>query len=233
MNGTPMHHPAEASLLRHAAGRLPCGHSLVIATHLPFCLECQAAIRLDEAVGGALLASTPPAELAADALTRVLARLDLPASVARSEPETAALANGVLLPASLRGMVKPVWRWVAPGVSRIIVDAQGAAADERICLLRVAPGKSLPDHRHRGWEATCVLAGRFTDVTGEYGPGDVAELDVAELDGDNGHQDGGHQDGGHQPVAGPDEACICLIAWEGSLRMRGLGARLLQPLIGV
>src|SRR5262249_43563379 len=142
----------------------------------PLCPECQAAIRLDEAVGGALLASTPPGELAADALTRVLARLDVPASVAREEPEEAPLANGVPLPASLRGMVNPVWRWVAPGVSRIIVDAQGAGADERVCLLRVAPGRSLPDHRHRGWEATCVLAGRFTDVTGEYGPGDVAEL---------------------------------------------------------
>jgi putative transcriptional regulator len=216
---TPVHHPADDTLLRHAAGDLPSGHALVVATHLPFCPHCQAATRLGEAVGGALLDELPPAALAADTLSQVLARLDEPASEARRRNEEPInLADGLPLPTALRGLIRPAWRWLAPGVSRILVAAPGAGAREHICLLRVAPGSRLPDHGHSGWEAACVLSGSFNDVTGEYGPGDVAELDGDVL---------------HQPVAGAGEACICLLAWEGPLRMRGWLARLVQPLVGV
>jgi putative transcriptional regulator len=213
-----MHHPAEETLLRHAAGALPSAHSLVIATHLPFCPDCRAVIRLGEAIGGALLAAEPPTELTPDALTRTLARLDTQAGHGPMGEEPVTLIQGVMLPRVLWGLVHPKWRWLSPGISRIAVDVSGGAPRERAFLLRVAPGKRLPDHGHHGWEATCVLAGNFTDSTGNYGPGDVAETDGGLM---------------HQPVAGASEACICLIAWEGRLRMRGLLARLAQPLMGV
>lgn len=230
MSLVPMHHPAEETLLRHAVGTLAPGRALVVATHLPFCPDCRAAIRLGEAIGGTLLSDQPGVDLAPDALNRTLARLEPPASRAASpadgSPTTAGdpvtLAEGVPLPEELRGLVRPKWRWLAPGISRIVVNlpepASPSAPREHAWLVRVAPGQSLPDHGHRGWEATCVLAGGFTDVTGEYGPGDVAETDGAVM---------------HQPMAGRGEACICLIAWEGRLRMRGLLARLVQPLMGV
>jgi putative transcriptional regulator len=218
MTDAPRHHPAEDTLLRHAAGTLPPGLAMVIATHLPFCRHCQAAIRLGEAIGGGLLADIPPSELAADALSRTLARLDLPISPAA--PVHVSLAEGVPLPDVLRGLARAPWRWLAPGISRMAVDVPAARrhAREHVWLLRIAPGIALPDHGHHGWEATCVLSGRFSDVSGEYGPGDVAEMNEAAI---------------HQPVAGANEACICLIAWEGRLRMRGRLARLVQPLLGV
>ena len=219
---SPGHHPAEDTLLRHAAGTLPASRSLVVAVHLPFCPECRAAIRLGEALGGVLLAEQPAAELTADALNRTMARLDTPASHPDHGTEPVALGRDVALPEALLGLVRPKWRWMAPGISRIAVAVPGEAArrrsSEHVYLLRVAPGTSLPDHGHHGWEATCVLAGSFTDTTGEYGPGDVAETDVSLM---------------HHPVAGICEPCICLIAWEGKLRMRGLVARLVQPLLGV
>jgi putative transcriptional regulator len=120
-------------------------------------------------------------------------------------------------------LVHSRWRWLAPGVSRIAVDLPaggdaGATPREHVYLIRVSPGQSLPDHGHRGWETTCVLSGRFTDATGEYRAGDLAEM---------------NEDAIHRPVAGPEEACICLIVWEGRLRMRGMLARLVQPLVGV
>ena len=160
----------------------------------------------------------PPADLVPDLLTGLLARLDTPVSPTRQPQDPVELAAGIPLPAALRGLVRPAWRWMAPGISRIAVTAPGAAANERICLLRVAPGSRLPDHGHTGWEAACVLSGSFTDVTGEYRRGDVAEIDGDVL---------------HQPVAGEGEACICLLAWEGKLWMRGMLARLVQPLIGI
>jgi putative transcriptional regulator len=218
MSPVPTHHPAEETLLRHAAGTLPPGRALVVAAHLPFCPDCQAAVRMGEAIGGALLAAEPPSELTPDLLTRTLARLDTPVSRENAAEQPVSLAKGVDLPAVMRGRVRPKWRWLAPGISRIAVDVPAIAAGERVLLLRIAPGTSLPGHGHRGWEATCVLSGSFTDDSGEYGPGDVAETDVSVM---------------HQPVAGADEPCICLIAWEGKLRMRGLLARMAQPLMGV
>jgi putative transcriptional regulator len=223
MSPAPMHHPVEETLLRHAAGALPSARSLVVATHLPFCPDCQAAIRLGEAIGGALIGAEPPVGLTPNALTRALARLDTQTGQGPPGQETVTLAEGVTLPEALRGLARSKWRWLAPGISRIAVDVPGGVTREHAYLIRVAPGRRLPDHGHRGWEATCVLAGRFTDATGEYGPGDVAEIDVAETDGEV----------MHQPVAGAGESCICLIAWEGRLRMRGLLARLAQPLMGV
>lgn len=217
----PKHHPSDDTLLRHAAGHLACGHALAVATHLPFCPMCQDAIRTDEAIGGALLAALPPTDLAPDTLTRMLARLEPPRIGRHRQEEEILLADGVPLPDALRSIARPNWRWVAPGVSRIVVDAPDAVEDERICLLRVAPGCRLPEHGHHGWEAACVLAGSFSDASGEYGPGDFAEKDVTGIDGD----------GLHQPIAGSNEACICLLAWEGPLRLRGIVARLLRPLL--
>jgi len=218
MTFAPKHHPAEDTLLHHAAATLAPARSLVIATHLPFCPDCQAATRRNEELGGALLADLPPAELTADALTRTLARLEQPAAVIAPPEEPIALAEGVPLPAALRGLVRPKWRRVAPGISCIPVHVPTRDTRQRAMLLRVAPGRGLPDHGHEGWEATCVLTGSFSDVSGEYGPGDVAELDGTPS---------------HEPVAGPGEDCVCLIAWEGRLRMHGLLARLMQPFLGV
>jgi putative transcriptional regulator len=218
MNPTPTRHPAEDTLLRHAAGTLPSGRSLVIATHLPFCPDCQAAVRLGEAIGGALLSTLPPSELMPEALTRTLARLDMPASHGGVAEDRVMLGGSVALPDALRGLVRPKWRWMAPGISRIPVNIAPADSRQHVYLLRVAPGTSLPGHGHYGWEATCVLSGSFTDTTGEYGPGDVAETDLSVM---------------HEPVSGAGEACICLIAWEGRLRMSSPIARLMQPFFGV
>lgn len=218
MSHIPIHHPADETLLRHAAGRLPAGQALVVATHLLGCPHCRAAIRMGEAVGGALLADTPPTDLAPAALARTLARLDMPASMPAPIIDDTELSPGVRLPVSLRGLLGGPWRWVAPGINRIRLNIPGVAPGERAYLLRVAPGTHLPAHGHHGAEITCVLAGRFTDITGSYGPGDVAEMDA---------------DRAHQPMADTGETCICLIASQGRLRMHGLLARLVQPLVGV
>lgn len=222
MTHRPAHHPSDDTLLRHAAGRLSAGSALVVATHLAGCPQCRAATRLGEAIGGVLLADTAPAAMAADALDRTLARLDIPASIPRptaDAPEwVPELAPGVPMPAPLRDVARRPWRWMAPGISRIRLDLTGAAPGERAYLLRVTPGATLPEHGHRGEEITCVLTGHFRDTTGIYGPGDVAEMDA------------GHE---HQPIAEAGEVCICLIATQGRLRMHGMLARVLQPLVGV
>jgi putative transcriptional regulator len=63
---------------------------------------------------------------------------------------------------------------------------------------------------------TCVLTGAFTHEGGRFGPGDF---------------DLGDETVDHQPIVDAGEACICLIAMQGGLRLNGIIGRLMQPFI--
>lgn len=65
---------------------------------------------------------------------------------------------------------------------------------------------------------TLVLRGSYTDSTGHYAAGDVADL---------------ADDVEHAPIADAKEGCICLIASEKPARFKGLLARMMQPLAGL
>ena len=86
-------------------------------------------------------------------------------------------------------------------------------ARTRLQLLRIAPGKALPDHGHGGEELTLILKGSYSDHTGRYGAGDVADLDM-ELE--------------HAPRVDSDVECICVVATEAPTRFKSFWARLAQ-----
>ncbi len=200
------HHPADATLAGYAAGSLPEGLALVVATHLAACPTCRTAAAMLDRVGGALLEGLPPAAMAPDALALVLARSERPV------PPQPAVTLEPNLPAPLnRCMFGPWWR-VGPGLRWRSIRVGGTAWAG---LLQAAPGRALPRHGHDGAELTCVLEGAFSDETGQYGPGDVAEPDPA-ID--------------HQPRVDSADPCLCVIASEG-LRLHGvlgLAQRLLR-----
>ncbi len=202
------HHPSEATLLAHAAGMLPEPHRIVMRTHLALCNDCDPSAHLATELGGVLFDALPPAEMSNDALARTLSRLGdrETGSVPRRTPTTAAeFATGR-------------WWWLGSGL-RLMPLRPRDADDARLDLIRVAPGVALPSHGHTGTELTCVLQGAFSDETGEYHTGDMAEGD-ADLQ--------------HQPLAlATGRDCICLIATTGRLRAHGWLARLMQRLIGV
>ena len=79
-----------------------------------------------------------------------------------------------------------------------------------LALLKVAPGRNVPEHGHGGAEITLVLRGSFRDGTGRYHRGDVADLDETVA---------------HQPIAEAGDDCICLVASEQPEQWRGLMAR--------
>ncbi len=203
------HHPSPATLLAHAAGRLPVAHGIVVRTHLALCAACRAEAALGAAIGGSLLEDLPPATLAADSLASVLGRLGSPLPpVAPARP----------VPTTVEQLATGRWWWIGPGM-RLMPLMKRGADDARLDLIKVAPGRRLPGHGHAGMELTCVLRGAFGDETGEYRAGDVAE-------GEPGLE--------HEPMALPvGEDCVCLIATEGRLRAHGWLARLVQPLVGV
>jgi putative transcriptional regulator len=201
------HHPAETTLFACAAGTLPAAHAEVIRVHAALCPACAAGLALAEAAGGVLLEALAPTAMAEDALARTLARLDhvVPAPApAPARFDVAALASGR-------------WRRVAPGIAMMPLLRRDAT-DSRLDLIRVAPGRALLSHGHSGAETTCVLAGTFSDETGDYGFGDCMETDTALA---------------HQPRARGEEECICLIAVTHHLQPKSWLGRLVRPLLGM
>jgi putative transcriptional regulator len=112
---------------------------------------------------------------------------------------------------------KVPWRRAFPGVALcdLPVSRQGPG---RLRLVRLDPGRALPEHSHSGAELTMVLRGSFTDELGRFSIGDVAEMD---------------RHLAHRPTAETFEACICVVAEEAPARLHSLFARLVQPLIGL
>ncbi len=204
------HHPSAETLLAHAAGTLPAGQALVVAAHVQGCGACRAELARLEALGGAVLDELAPEPLAAEAFAAVLDRLDAPAPKPPAPPRQAnlGLPAGLRLPTALRGAEIGRWLWVGPGIrySRVRLPW---APNENVMLLRVGGSRRVIPHSHGGAEFTQVLHGGFTDSTGHYGPGDMAEAD---------------HDLAHQPAADP-EGCICLAALEGGLRLPWRGWR--------
>lgn len=222
---TIRHHASDETLLRYAAGQLPAGPARVLAVHLATCACCRERLAAFEAVGGALLEATAPVPMAPDAFAAALRAIDLEEGAAAAAMDAtpihaearapAMLPGGIPLPAPLRDCEIGPWRWIGLGVRastvRLPEDPQA-----RLTLLRVGPGRKLPEHGHVGTEFTQVISGSFSDGYGRYGPGDLSEMD---------------QDIEHQPVVDPESECICLAALEGSMRLNGFFGRLVQPFV--
>lgn len=203
---SPLHHPSADILSAYSSGVIEPGFGLVVGAHIEACAHCRARLHGLEAASGAALAALAASELAPDALTRTLDRLD--AAPASAAPDRRALMQR--LPLRPR-------KWVAPGVWAAAVDTPHAPQN-RVYLLSVAPGAPTARHGHSGAEYCTVLRGAFRDETGHYFAGDFAATNAAFH---------------HQPVIESSEACVCLFATEGRLKPEGLLGRIAFALADV
>lgn len=212
------HHPADELLTAYAAGTLDQGQHIAVATHLWHCPACRGWVKLMEACGGSVLSTLPPAAMASDALSRIEARLNEPASTMPSvEPRANTLSNIPGLPAFVRTLPAGEWLWVAPYLHLRRIELS-APADTRVFLLKSRPGIELLPHAHSGFEMTIVLSGSFSHDGERYGVGDF---------------DMGHPDVDHEITISPECDCVCLVAMQGKLKLKGLLGRLVQPLISI
>lgn len=217
------HHPSDELLLQAAAGELPAGAAVVVAAHAERCASCQSTWRAFEAIGGAVLEDLPPTALAGDALAHTFARLDAPAPSAPSDeiPPAdrmhASLPAGLTWPRGLHAAHTTRWRHLGVGLRWCRVRLAGAP-EANVFLLRVAPGKGLPVHGHRGGELTQVLYGAFDDGRTRYAAGDFEQA--------NGSVH-------HRPIVAAGGECVCLIAVEGRMSFDGPLARAVGSLLGV
>jgi putative transcriptional regulator len=215
------HHLDEATILAYAAGTLGEALSVVAAAHIAWCPECRRAVRDAEALGAALFDGDDGLALADRALESVMARL--PSAPSRDTAKASAFvpAAGLPLPVASRlegqSLSDIRWRRVAPGVSFHDFPLSNGSQGQ-LRLMRIAPGKAMPEHGHGGEELTLVLRGSYSDHLGRFGIGDVADLDESIE---------------HRPVVNPEEDCICLVATEAPTRFTSLFARLMQPLVRI
>lgn len=210
------HHLGDEVLLDYASGSTGEALSLICAVHLTHCPRCRASLSRLEALGGALLDTLPPADIAPDAVARALAGIDRPAP---ASPRPRISAADPAVPAALRAYLKGglddlPWRRLLPGFHEYRLPIDHPTVTAR--LLRLRPGRSLLRHTHRGSEATCVLRGAYADGFGHYAEGDVA-FAASDVE--------------HQPTALAGPECICLVVSDAPLRLTGPFGRWLNPLL--
>lgn len=212
---TVRHHPDITTLGGFAFGSLDKGRSFVVAAHVKGCAKCQALVRGYEEAGGAMLEGAEATPLSPGASDRMLAAVlqeqKRPGSGSVVECPGIELDLSTVLVTYHEGP----WRWLGPGVYFRSLS-RPSPGEARVFLLKSAPGTSLPEHTHTGSELTYVLCGAFVHAGGRFGPGDLEEADSTVE---------------HQPVVEEGKTCICLVAMDGKLRLKGLFGRVLQPFV--
>ena len=209
---SPRRQPSEERLLAFAAGTLSPPEAVVVATHLALRPQTRIWTDLAHEVGGAVLDDVEPSAMSGSALAQALSRLDEHAPLEPSDAHT-----DPALPAVLAGFDFGPWRWLGPGVQ--VRDVVGVRdGDCRVFLLRIAPGQCAPMHTHGGVELTCVIHGAYATADGVFSAGDFEEADHTVT---------------HQPRVVSDEACLCIAALDGQIRLPGRLGRWLAPLVRI
>ena len=210
------HHMTRSTLHAYAAGTLCEALSVVAASHLAWCRECRKVVTAAGASDVSPLADhalLSPAAANGESALQAMARQPRTAELAVSDVGDFGLPMPVALRLDGRGLEALRWRRIFPGVAvRDLVLAPGAAGQLR--LVRIAPGKALPEHGHVSCELSLVLRGAYRDGLGRYSIGDVADLDGAVI---------------HRPVA-EEAGCIFLVAAETPVRYRSRLSRIWQRL---
>jgi putative transcriptional regulator len=203
--------PSDATLVAYAGGLLRTSQAVVVDVHLSLCPDTLRRLSAFERIGGAVLETIAPVALSNGALARVESRIDA-APLPLPKPANSNTIDGLPEPL-LRFSLGPR-RWAGRGVSyrKVLVPDDGGC---HAVLMRVEPGLPLPDHGHSGSEFTCVISGSYSNGDLVFGPGDF------ETAGPDTH---------HRPVAGTNEPCVCVIAVEGGIRLRGALGMLLHYL---
>ena len=197
--------------MRYSAGMLDNALGVAVACHVEHCHQCQQQIQVFENFGGELIEESDDATLPSDLLGKVLAQLDTP------EQPTPPLARHAGVPRALQralpnGIEGVKWR----GMTRAIKECTLSFGDSGLQakLYKIAAGKQLPEHTHKGQEYTVVLKGSFSDSAGHYRQGDFIRADTQVI---------------HQPRASDDQDCICFAVLDAPLKFSGLLGAFINP----
>ena len=196
--------------MRFSAGMLSNALGVLVACHVERCPHCQEKTRIYEQFGGELIAESDDAELPADLLDKTLARLS-------DEGESAPVKVSGNVPRPLqRFLPDDVSQIPWKGMSKAIKEFRLPFGDDEFDarLYKIAAGKQLPEHTHRGREFTLVLSGSFSDNAGAYHAGDFVLADTSVM---------------HRPRAHAEQDCICFAVLDAPLKFTGWFGALVNP----
>lgn len=181
------YHPESSWLRAFAAGELPPSLALAVSVHVELCPVCQRHLAALEAELASLALTEPALEPELEAPggpdwdAMLAAIMATPQSVGKPSAQACPplqvdwQASAIALPRAMRHLVVPEWQQVGK-VARARLDI-AASQHERTSLLSIAPGAVIPEHTHKGYELTLLLAGDMTDAEGTYRAGDFLLLD--------------------------------------------------------
>ncbi|TRW50530.1 transcriptional regulator [Aliidiomarina halalkaliphila] len=209
-------HPSEELLVNYVSGQLNAALAVVVGTHIDMCPRCRAVVHdIEVHLATRELHQTSP--VAEPQLTAMLE--SILSSEAPAMPERPALQEHVVLesksfkvPPSLGRHAARMGPWskMPGGLWRSPLEL---SAEERMYLIYMQENAKLPEHTHRGNEATLVIDGVFHDEHDEYRDGDFIFLD---------------SDQHHTPHTA-DESCLTLAFLDAPLHFTSGVARLLNP----
>lgn len=205
---------------QYALGQLPRAAALLAETYLEMNPQQRHTADRIEQVGGWSLERAEPVALRAGSAASLLARVEGSETLTASASDTSGDIATSPLPSSLSNAVgRPLsdipWKWRGIGAyeHRLAnLEDEGIVAR----LLRIEPGKAVPQHTHEGMEATLVVSGAYSDAAGRFGPGDLELADDA-VD--------------HKPIAERGETCICFAVTEAPMQLTGRIGRIFQSLL--
>lgn len=218
-------HPTEELLVKYVQGELDASLCLVIGTHIDMCPVCANTVKdIEEQVARSVFinelqgsANATPAQLPEAEMNMMLEQIissHAPEKIVR-EPaleEITLEGKQFKLPPTLGRLGSRLGHWskVPGSVWRAPVNLSG---HDKINLIYMAAGASVPEHTHRGSEATLVLNGSFADEFDCYEDGDFIFLD---------------QQHKHTPQTAQED-CLTLAWLNEPLQFTSGVARLLNP----
>ncbi|UUO23342.1 transcriptional regulator [Colwellia sp. M166] len=219
------HHPKFSLLQSFVDGDLPASLAAGIAIHAEMCPLCQQKVtQLTEQVAEASFEESFDAEFIVDDADTKAAELDFddiigqitasddvePMKAASVERSVSFKGTQYVLPNALRNMSLGKTAQIGKlSRARILLDEGGIHTN----LLHIGAGGSIPEHTHKGFELTLLLAGTFADEQGEYVQGDFIMLDKR------------HQ---HQPAT--EQGCLCYTVANDALHFTQGINKLLNPI---
>ena len=215
-------HPSEAILYQYASGDLSASMTLVVGTHIDMCSICkQTVCEIEEELCKKHLDSIVETICAPDKGSMSKSQCDqMLEAIFNSQAKPAVQREDLIslegrrfnLPTTLAHNAHRIGEWTHL-VGKLWRAPVNLSDDGQTNLIYMEPGAQVPEHSHKGQEATLVIDGVFNDEHDAYYDGDFILLDA---------------DRKHTPRTATED-CLTLATLDAPLFFTSGISRLLNP----
>lgn len=217
-------HPTEAILYQYASGDLSSAMTLVVGTHVDMCPSCQQTVcdieqdlcskHLDTVVETLSSPLGSSAGLSKDKCDQMLEAIFSSEAKEPVKPDELICLQGrrFVLPRTLAHNRSRIGDWTNL-VGKLWRAPVNIGERGQTDLIYMEPGTQVPEHTHKGQEATLVVDGVFNDENDQYSNGDFILLDAERT---------------HTPQTS-DYDCLTLATLDAPLHFTSGISRLLNP----